>query len=89
MLWPLLFVAVTRPDPHLKSRNFKKSVTRGAERVVEASAVVGLVQPLEHPERTSRVHGRRTNSGMLESPRDQPQGRHTIIGSPFGQRVRV
>lgn len=40
LLWPVFFVAATRQDPHLKVRNFKKSVTRGSQRMVDFSEPV-------------------------------------------------
>ncbi|CAM9707380.1 unnamed protein product [Ectocarpus fasciculatus] len=31
IMWPIFFVAASRQDPHLKPRNFKKSVAKGIE----------------------------------------------------------
>lgn len=31
LVWPIFFVAASRQDPHLKPRNFKKSVAKGLE----------------------------------------------------------
>ena len=42
LLWPVFFIAAARQDPHLKGRNFRKSVTRGSE------LVVGLSKPVRH-----------------------------------------
>lgn len=43
ILWPIFFVATAHEDPHLKPRNFTKSVVKGAERVA------GVTNAIAHP----------------------------------------
>ena len=42
LLWPVFFVTAARQDPHLRVRNFRKSATRGSERVASVSKTLCL-----------------------------------------------
>ncbi|CAM9308303.1 unnamed protein product, partial [Laminaria digitata] len=54
LLWPFFFVAAARQDPHLKVRNFRKSITRGSERVVGFSQPVLLSSSLRRRSELAR-----------------------------------
>ena len=45
VLWPIFFVAATRQDPHLKPRDFKRSV----ETVAGATGFTGITASLRGP----------------------------------------
>ncbi|CAN0175933.1 unnamed protein product, partial [Scytosiphon promiscuus] len=62
ILWPIFFVTASRQEPHLKIRNFKKSVVRGSERAV-GSIGVSLPRPLR------RMQGGRLNFSPVEGER--------------------
>eukprot|EP00904_Undaria_pinnatifida_P008172 jgi/Undpi1/4485/HiC_scaffold_17.g07839.m1 len=67
LLWPVFFVAATREDPHLKGRNFRKSVTRGSERVA------GLSKPIRRSG-SSLVHrGELARRTAPESDSERPK----------------
>lgn len=46
ILWPVFFIAASRQDPHLKVRNFRKSIARGATRARGVSATTSISHPL-------------------------------------------
>lgn len=62
ILWPIFFVTASRQEPHLKVRNFKKSVVRGSERAV-SSIGVSLPRPLR------RMSSGRLNFSSVEEER--------------------
>lgn len=60
LLWPVFFISASRQDPHLKGRNFKKSVTRGSDRVVDLTRRVNNASlDLPHPLRRKTGSKRR------------------------------
>lgn len=63
LLWPVFFIAAAREDPHLKARNFRKSVAKGSERVVSLS------KPVLRPSSLERHGGLSTSGSGLSATR--------------------
>ncbi|CAB1105832.1 unnamed protein product [Ectocarpus sp. CCAP 1310/34] len=71
ILWPIFFVAISRPEPHLKPRNFKKSVARTVERasgVTKTVANLGPMRRLESMEMRNKTSGASLEDGFQEEP---------------------
>ena len=60
LLWPVFFVAVARQDPHLKVRNFKKSMKEGSENVVRFVQPVRLSSSLRRRNELGKRAGQQT-----------------------------
>ncbi|CAN0469176.1 unnamed protein product, partial [Ectocarpus sp. 12 AP-2014] len=71
MLWPIFFISASRQDPHLKVRNFKKSVTRGSEVVVDLSRRVNSAS-IEIPHPLRRQPGSRQSNATGEDGEPPP-----------------
>ncbi|CAM9737189.1 unnamed protein product [Ectocarpus sp. 8 AP-2014] len=71
MLWPIFFISASRQDPHLKVRNFKKSVTRGSEVVVDLSRRVNSTS-IEIPHPLRRQPGSRQSNTTGEDGEPPP-----------------
>ncbi|CAM9286399.1 unnamed protein product [Ectocarpus sp. 4 AP-2014] len=71
MLWPIFFISASRQDPHLKVRNFKKSVTRGSEVVVDLSRRVNSAS-VEIPHPLRRKPGSRQSNATGEDGEPPP-----------------
>lgn len=79
LLWPIFFVAASRQDPHLKVRNFRKSVTKPAKSV-------RVRHPLRHKNRAGPNDGR--NGFTDDEEGEQPpawEGRKN--SSEYSRRV--
>lgn len=66
LLWPVFFVAATRQNPHLKVRNFRKSVTRGSQHILNFSKPVRVSVSARHRRELARRIGRKTAAGLGE-----------------------
>lgn len=79
VLWPMFFIVTSRQRPHLKVRNWGKSVVKGTThaRTVASSVASSFGPPLV------RTHPRRKEDGdlnMLEEAEDRPAW-DTAIGN--------
>ncbi|CAM9655141.1 unnamed protein product, partial [Ectocarpus sp. 13 AM-2016] len=72
LLWPIFFISASRQDPHLKGRNFKKSVTRGSDRVVDLTRRVNSAASLDLPYRLRRKAGDRQSNATDEDEERPP-----------------
>lgn len=60
LLWPIFFVTAARQDPHLRVRNFRKSATRGSERVASVSETLCIPLAARRRRNQARRAGQRT-----------------------------
>ncbi|CAN0502911.1 unnamed protein product [Ectocarpus sp. 12 AP-2014] len=72
LLWPIFFISASRQDPHLKGRNFTKSVTRGSDRVVDLTRRVNSAASLDLPYRLRRKAGDRQSNATDEDEERPP-----------------
>ncbi|CAM9511484.1 unnamed protein product, partial [Ectocarpus fasciculatus] len=86
MLWPIFFISASRQDPHLKVRNFKKSVTRGSERVVDLSRRVNNAS-LEIPHPLRRQPGSRQSNATGEDGEPPPAWESGGVVPAYRQQV--
>lgn len=83
LLWPVFFVTAARQPPHLRVRNFKKSASRGSERVASVSEQLCLPLSLRRRKELAR-RSRRRNSA--ETSEERPTWEITDA-SAQGQQV--
>eukprot|EP00904_Undaria_pinnatifida_P010891 jgi/Undpi1/6932/HiC_scaffold_21.g09406.m1 len=74
ILWPIFFVAATREGPRVKPRNFRKSVSRVAER----AKIVNPKTAFQRPLKRSMPVG--CQSGRSLSASDQPVEAYNTLG---------
>ncbi|CBJ31549.1 expressed unknown protein [Ectocarpus siliculosus] len=82
LLWPIFFISASRQDPHLKGRNFKKSVTRGSDRVVDLTRRVNNATPY----RVRRKAGDRKSNATDEDEERPPAWETGGTLPAFGQQ---
>lgn len=86
LLWPIFFISASRQDPHLKGRNFKKSVTRGSDRVVDLTRRVNNAS-LDLPHRLRRKTGDRKSNATDEDEERPPAWETGGTLPAYGQQV--
>lgn len=69
IFWPIFFVAAARQDPHLKVRNFRKSVVRGSQHARRITSTVTSIGP---PLKRRRPFGTSGEGSGLDKQEETP-----------------